>query len=155
MAEERHTTAFVVGFVLGGLAGAAVTLWKTPRSGAQLRALIAERAEGVLFRLTGMDEAQVGGAPSGGLSGSLPTEPRRVNELISATVDTSTLPTAPLTPETRGAAATLPTPLDAAPIAETAQDAEVTLPPTFRGQVLTEQPTDIVLDGPRPASPDR
>ncbi len=37
MAEQRHNTAFVVGAILGGIAGAAVTLWTTPRSGLELR----------------------------------------------------------------------------------------------------------------------
>lgn len=35
--RNRHNAAFVVGSVLGGLAGAAVALWKTPYSGAELR----------------------------------------------------------------------------------------------------------------------
>ncbi len=37
MARNRHNAAFVVGSVLGGIAGAAVALWKTPYSGAELR----------------------------------------------------------------------------------------------------------------------
>ncbi|HEV2128065.1 MAG TPA: hypothetical protein VGR22_05535 [Thermomicrobiales bacterium] len=38
MARKRHTGAFVAGSLLGGLAAAALTLWKTPKSGAELRA---------------------------------------------------------------------------------------------------------------------
>lgn len=34
---ERHGAAFVVGAVVGGVAGAAATLWTTPRSGLELR----------------------------------------------------------------------------------------------------------------------
>lgn len=35
--NNRHNTAFVVGSVLGAVAGAAVALWKTPYSGEELR----------------------------------------------------------------------------------------------------------------------
>lgn len=40
-AKKRHNTAFVVGSVIGGLAGAAAALWKTPYSGEELREKIA------------------------------------------------------------------------------------------------------------------
>lgn len=39
--RNRHNAAFVVGSVLGGVAGAAIALWKTPYSGAELRERIA------------------------------------------------------------------------------------------------------------------
>ena len=48
MANERHTAAFVVGLALGGLAGAGYVLLKTPRSGADVRAGIAARIQGVV-----------------------------------------------------------------------------------------------------------
>lgn len=35
--KKRHNAAFVVGSVIGGLAGAAAALWKTPYSGEELR----------------------------------------------------------------------------------------------------------------------
>lgn len=38
--KNRHNAAFVVGAVVGGLAGAAAALWKTPYSGEELRAKI-------------------------------------------------------------------------------------------------------------------
>lgn len=38
MASQRNTGAFIAGSVIGGLIGAAVTLWTTPRSGTELRA---------------------------------------------------------------------------------------------------------------------
>lgn len=38
MAGKRHTAAFVVGSMAGGLVGAVVALWKTPQSGPELRA---------------------------------------------------------------------------------------------------------------------
>lgn len=37
MSSQRNTGAFIAGGVLGGLVGAAVTLWKTPMSGRELR----------------------------------------------------------------------------------------------------------------------
>ncbi|MGN6484310.1 MAG: hypothetical protein ACTHMX_07900 [Thermomicrobiales bacterium] len=40
MAGKRHTAAFIFGTVAGGLAGAAVALWKTPHTGDELRAAI-------------------------------------------------------------------------------------------------------------------
>jgi hypothetical protein len=139
LAKERHTTALVVGLVLGGLAGAAVTLWKTPRSGAQLRALVAERTEEVLFRLTGMDKAQTWETtpPSPPPSSYRPASRR--DEAARAAAVTAPLPV--LAPE--------PADVAAAPV-----DDDI-LPPTFRGEVLTDQPTDVVLDGPRPAPADR
>jgi gas vesicle protein len=38
MAKSRHNGAFIVGSVLGGAVGALTALWKTPQSGAELRA---------------------------------------------------------------------------------------------------------------------
>jgi hypothetical protein len=135
LAAERHTTALVVGLVLGGLAGAAVTLWKTPRSGAQLRALVAERAEGVLYRLTGMNETHMQGAPG--------STPAASYDGANAAAVTAPLP------------ALAPEPTEGEPAVPAEDDEGATLPATFRGEVLTEQPTDIVLDGPRPAPADR
>ncbi len=40
MAGKRHTAAFVVGSIAGGLIGAGMALWKTPQSGSELRAQI-------------------------------------------------------------------------------------------------------------------
>ncbi|MDQ4099978.1 MAG: hypothetical protein M3121_05725 [Chloroflexota bacterium] len=37
MAQQRHGAAFIVGAIIGGIAGAAATLWTTPRSGQELR----------------------------------------------------------------------------------------------------------------------
>lgn len=37
MAQQRHGAAFIVGAIIGGIAGAAATLWTTPRSGLELR----------------------------------------------------------------------------------------------------------------------
>ena len=46
MSSQRHTGAFIIGGVLGGLAGAAVTLWNTPKSGAELRAAVSGGQQG-------------------------------------------------------------------------------------------------------------
>lgn len=51
MPDDRHNAAFVVGAMLGGIAGAAVTLWKAPKSGAELRAGLSQG----LNDLTGID----------------------------------------------------------------------------------------------------
>jgi hypothetical protein len=136
LAEERHTTAFVVGMVLGGLAGAAFVLWTAQRSGAQTRALIADKTDDVLFRLTGMDKAQSGDA-------STAVQPVRTEAAARPGSDGSAAD-----------AGITPMPV---PAAETRDDEtdEAKLPMTFRGEVLTEEPTDVVLDGPRPASSDR
>jgi hypothetical protein len=134
LAEERHTTAFVVGMVLGGLAGAAVALWTAPRSGAATRALVADKAEAVLFRLTGMDKARS----------------------EAATPPSSEATAHPGSDAGAADADTAPIPMPS-PVAETTEDEDdgARLPATFRGEVLTEKPTDVFLDGPRPAATDR
>lgn len=43
--RANHSTAFVVGSLLGGLAAAVATLWKTPQSGSELRAKISSSVE--------------------------------------------------------------------------------------------------------------
>jgi hypothetical protein len=138
LAEQRHTTAFVVGLVLGGLAGAAVVFWKAPRSGAQTRALIAEKTEEVLFRLTGMDKLPPAGTTPRRVPVSFDAMASRSHDQIAADADTAPLPVP-------------------SPASETTAEEEdgARLPTTFRGEVLTEQPTDVVLDGPRPAPADR
>lgn len=63
--KKRHNTAFVVGSVTGGLAGAAAALWKTPYSGQELREKITGRFKGsdaggdtVQIRVTGRPRQQ-------------------------------------------------------------------------------------------------
>ncbi|MFL5761976.1 MAG: hypothetical protein ACJ789_19935 [Thermomicrobiales bacterium] len=56
MAKQRHTGTFIVGAIVGGLAAAGYTLWKTPKSGANLRAALAVQAEGLLDRVTALGE---------------------------------------------------------------------------------------------------
>lgn len=48
MANERHTAAFVVGMAVGGLIGAGYVLFKTPRSGREVRDQILGRIRGVV-----------------------------------------------------------------------------------------------------------
>lgn len=54
MASQRNTGAFVAGSVIGGLIGAAVALWKTPKSRSELRAsLSGGGSERVTYRAEG------------------------------------------------------------------------------------------------------
>ena len=46
MASERHTVAFMVGIILGALAGAIATLLLTPLSGTQTRDQLTARLHG-------------------------------------------------------------------------------------------------------------
>lgn len=67
MTEQRHTAAFIVGSMLGGLAGAGLALWKTPMRGEEIRARLAEKLEAGLFSLTEVGErvrATVAPAPA-------------------------------------------------------------------------------------------
>ena len=41
LAGKRHTAAFVVGTMAGGLVGGALALWKTPHTGDELRSALA------------------------------------------------------------------------------------------------------------------
>jgi hypothetical protein len=52
VAAERHDAAFIVGAVLGGLAGAAGVLFWAPQAGAQTRAQLGERWRDSTERLT-------------------------------------------------------------------------------------------------------
>jgi len=116
---DTHTAAFVVGFVATGLASAAAVLWKIPRAGTETRELIADRTEATLFNLMGMD---------GYLTGEkIPTavaaaETAWAASIATASHDDDTEPFVPL--ENDGGS----------------------LPPTFRGQILTETPEDVVVD---------
>lgn len=46
MSSQRNTGAFIIGGVLGGLVGAAVTLWNTPKSGDELRSMLSGGSSG-------------------------------------------------------------------------------------------------------------
>jgi gas vesicle protein len=48
--EPDGSGAFLFGLVAGGLVAAALTFWKTPQSGAELRQKMAQQAGGTLAR---------------------------------------------------------------------------------------------------------
>jgi gas vesicle protein len=56
VAKKQHTGTFIFGAIVGGFAAAGYTLWKTPQSGARLRTMMAEQAEGMLDRVTSLGE---------------------------------------------------------------------------------------------------
>jgi hypothetical protein len=56
VAEQRHTTAFVVGALIGGVAGAAVVYWRTPKSGQEVRTELTAAVESALLRATEVGE---------------------------------------------------------------------------------------------------
>jgi len=125
--DDSHNTAFVVGFVLAGLAGAALVLWKTPRSGSAMRELIAEKTESGLFHTLGMDKYLTGE--------KIPTSLRGT---FGAAAETSSNGVA------NAGAAAGPTGRhaseDTEPIMRGSLEAEdpATLPVTYRGKPLTE-----------------
>lgn len=133
VADDRHTAAFVVGATLGGIAGAAITLWNAPRSGAATRALIAERAEHLLFRLVGMTEWQpeATDAVARKSGGGPPEQP------------------VPPHAEPQPAPASIPE------VAQLAEDGGAPLPATFLGQPVGERSTNVVLEDAGPAPPNR
>jgi gas vesicle protein len=55
MSDSNHTGAFVTGFILGGLAGAAAALLMTPQSGEKMRLQIQERGIGLKSQFGNLD----------------------------------------------------------------------------------------------------
>ena len=53
----KHTTAFVIGALLGGAAAAAFVIWTAPQSGERTRSQITEVVETVIFTMLGADQA--------------------------------------------------------------------------------------------------
>lgn len=51
VAEERHDAAFVIGAVLGGVAGGVWAMFNAPRTGAETRAALAEQTARTLDRI--------------------------------------------------------------------------------------------------------
>ena len=66
--NNRHNTAFVVGSVLGAVAGAAVALWKTPYTGEELRSKL---GSGASHEATGVQTYAAPAPASTGTSGSI------------------------------------------------------------------------------------
>ena len=53
----KHTTAFVIGTLLGGVAAAALVIWNAPQSGERTRSQISEVVETVIFTMLGANQA--------------------------------------------------------------------------------------------------
>jgi len=53
----KHTTAFVIGTLLGGAAAAAFVIWNAPQSGERTRSQISEVVETVIFTMLGANQA--------------------------------------------------------------------------------------------------
>ena len=53
----KHTTAFVIGALLGGAASAAFVIWNAPQSGERTRTLISDVVETLIFTALGADQA--------------------------------------------------------------------------------------------------
>jgi len=60
MAKSKHTTAFVLGTLLGGAAAAAAAIWNSPQSGKRTRQQITETVENVIFDVLGTEESTLG-----------------------------------------------------------------------------------------------
>jgi hypothetical protein len=117
--NDNHAAAFVFGLVVSGVASAAAVLWKTPRSGAKTREMIADRTEATLFHVMGMDDYLTGE--------KTPTALQMTESSAPA-----------FAPGARGAS---PSPFDDTQPIATLDDDGGSLPPTYRGEVLTEVPT--------------
>ena len=151
MADERHDVAFVVGALLGGVAGAVYTLFNAPQAGADTRAQLAEQFGAATSRV---DAAATRLGAEGG----------RLIEQASATVATLTERVG--RDESSGAGETitepvllLPDPLEPDPVVldptrDAAIDDIAVGNPTVGGLPAGDD-LDLVIDGPRPASSDR
>jgi hypothetical protein len=106
VAQERHTKAFVVGTLLGGVAGAAAALWRVPQSGAETRATISSTIEETIFKLLGMDERETS-----------PTTPAPIVP-VPAPVEPAPVETAPIA------------------VAVIQKEEPATMPATFRGEPI-------------------
>ena len=119
MAREQHNGAFVFGAIIGGLAGAAVTLFRAPQSGAETRAQLAAQADALSLRANDVLAHRFGGGRRGGDEETSPfavlsrsgDEPPAVEDLT---------PDAGVTPAV-GTVLLLPDPLEPDPIADPAR----------------------------------
>jgi hypothetical protein len=145
--HNDHGAAFVVGFVVAGLASAAAVLWKIPRSGAETRAMIADRTEATLFNLMGMDDYVSG-------------EKTPTAVTVTGSFGTAAQSDSPVTSESTQYAGVgaVPSPYDDTEPFATVDDDGGSLPPTFRGEPLTETPTaaaDVSVETPLHGSNNR
>ncbi len=151
MARERHDAAFIVGAILGGLAGAGYTLFQAPQAGAQTRAQLAEQVAWLTGRL------RTAASP-------LVERSQALGQQATATVSTLTERRSGGTSEATSGSTEpfilLPDPLEPYPVVladaapATGADAPVPGAPTVGGLPAGDD-LDLVIDGPRPAGPDR
>ena len=161
MANQRHGAAFIVGAVLGGVAGAMVTLLNAPQAGARTRSQVATRVAAVVDGITAKSTAI--GADARRLSAevtakteAIGADARRLGERVTAPVTArlgGSTDAAATTMTADGSPAVAPIPMvpyppltdaDAAPVAEV-------LPSGGGGSGAIPPPMDVVLDGPRTA----
>ena len=122
MAREQHNGAFVFGAIVGGLAGAAVTLFRAPQSGTETRAQLAAQADALTLRANEVLGQRFGGGRRSGDEETSPfavlsrpaDEPRVVEELT---------PDAGVTPAV-GTVLLLPDPLEPDPLVNPAPPGE-------------------------------
>lgn len=127
MGSQRNTGAFVAGSVIGGILGAAVALWKTPKSGPELRAGLTggERSGAVTYR-----------------AGAGETTGRRFSNPVLGFVEKAT---APIVGVELGKLAKDDPQAYAAPVRASAADAR---PPETVGETLTVVSDDIEVTEP-------
>lgn len=156
MAHERHDVAFVVGALLGGLAGATYTLFNAPQAGSQTRAQLAEQLNGLNGQL-GTATAKLG--EQGERLGQRATATvAALTERVTgdaAVVDAATARTAEQKTEP---VLLLPDPLEPAPVVGVEPSptaADVAAGTATVGGLPAGDNFDVVIDGPRPAGADR
>ncbi len=154
MAHERHDVAFVVGALLGGVAGAACTLFNAPQSGSQTRAQLAEQF-GALTGQLGATVAKLG------------EQGEQLGQRATATVSTltervgggaSTTAADPATERITEPIILLPDPLESDPVVLAEPVPADTVAPSGAatvGGLPAGDDLDHVIDGPRPAGADR
>lgn len=168
MATSSHTGAFIFGAVLGAVAGAAVTLWLTPRSGQEWRDEIFGRGRVLQERVSSagsevqtrsrdlLDQGRqkvgmgMGTAPNGEdhvVGYSVPTAASEEPRVTVALPDTDVPPEPPVTPseETevlaepiRQPAPSEAPPPDVSPSEETAETAEIPTGTAGAGEATTD-----------------
>lgn len=91
--NNRHNTAFVVGAIIGGLAGAAAALWKTPYTGEELRTKVGlgetQTLAGDTMRITPDGEMQTLTTSS---ADSTTAEGRSFKDKVLSTVENTLAP---------------------------------------------------------------
>ena len=162
MADERHDAVFVVGAVLGGVLGGAYALLNVPQSGAQTRAELAARWNGLTDQLAGAvaavdEDVRRLAATAGDVAAPLTERLDRHRAETAAAVEVAEVE-AVVTTESREPVVTLPDPLEPDPIVpdestmDAASDAERRAADATDGRASE---LDVVIEGPRPADAQR